>query len=196
MFSLQHYEAIAQAYVRGLSRCAKPERVASVASLFVSRVDSIVDAALEKNASPKAKHLLGKTAVANAKLAYLRFQEIFAGAPFQSLRKKGARVQRPLWASTSTKNPDYNDCLYVEELIGPDTVNTLPPNTLDAFRDHGKVARTIDKDVNEAKAHAQALAGCGIDLTELTEKLQRDGVAAFAKSFETLLGALQSKRDA
>ena len=193
MFSLKHYEDIAQAYVRGLKRCATPERVASVASFFVSRVDATVDAALDKIDSPQAASLKGKTAIANAKLAYKRFQEIFESEDFNTLRNKGARVQRPLWASTSTKNPDYKDVLYVEELIGPYTVNTLPPATLEAFRDHGLVACTIDSKVDNAAADIAALERLGVDLDTITEKLQADGVASFAKSFEELIAALQAK---
>lgn len=194
MFSLKHYEDIATAYIRGLERCKTPERVASVASFFVSRVDGVVDKALEANGSPGAKALLGKIAVANAKLAYKRFEEIFGGDAFKALKQKGARVQRPLWASTSTKNPAYRDVLYVEELIGPHTVNTLPPATLNAFRDHGKVAPTLARNVEEAEAQIAKLAGLGIDLDAVTEKLQVDGVASFARSFEELLEALKKKR--
>ena len=193
MFSLKHYEDIAQAYVRGLERCPTPERVASVASFFVSRVDGVVDTLLDNIDSAPAAGLKGKAAIANARLAYRRFQEIFGADNFETLRRKGARVQRPLWASTSTKNPDYNDVSYVEELIGPDTVNTLPPATLEAFRNHGKVARTIDTDVEDAAATFAGLEELGIDLHAVTEKLQIDGVASFAKSFEDLLEALRSK---
>ena len=139
MFSLRHYEAVATAYMRGLQRCREPGKVASVASFFVSRVDTAVDKALDAIGSPQALTLRGKIAIANAKVVYRRFQEIFTGDEFASLRRRGARVQRPLWASTSTKNRAYSDVLYVEELIGPDTVNTLPPDTLAAFRDHGHV---------------------------------------------------------
>ena len=193
MFSLQHYEDIAQAYLRGLVRCEQPERVASVASFFVSRVESAVDDALATIDSTPAKALQGKTAVANAKLAYKRFQEIFGGDSFATLRAKGGRPQRPLWASTSTKNPAYNDVMYVEELIGPDTVNTLPPATLEAFRDHGTVARTIDVDVTDAETTFQALETLGVDLGAITAQLQIDGVRAFEKSFETLIHALDKK---
>ncbi|MCZ6766488.1 MAG: transaldolase [bacterium] len=194
MFSLDHYEAVAQAYIRGLDRCKTPERMASVASFFVSRVDGIVDKALDENGSPEALSLKGRIAVANAKLAYKRFQEIFEGESFKKLAGAGAHVQRPLWASTSTKNPDYNDVLYVDELIGPHTVNTLPPNTLEAFRDHGKVAATLATGVDEAKSQMVALKGLGIDFGALAEKLQVDGVASFAKSFEDLLSSLEKKR--
>jgi len=194
MFSLDHYENIAQAYIRGLKRCDDPTRVASVASFFVSRVDGAVDKALQANGTAEAVELRGRIAVANSKLAYKRFTEIFNGEDFKELRRNGARPQRPLWASTSTKNPDYRDVLYVEELIGPDTVNTLPPATLEAFRDHGQVARTVDRDIGAAEEQIEALGRLGIDLTEITEQLQVDGVAAFAKSFEELLEALKKKR--
>ena len=139
MFSMHHYEQVAQAYIRGLTRCAAPEKVGSVASFFVSRVDTLVDPMLDKIGTPDALALRGTIAIANSKIVYKRFQEIFDGDPFAALRKKGARVQRVLWASTSTKNPKYSDTLYVSELIGPHTVNTIPPATLDDFRDHGKV---------------------------------------------------------
>lgn len=193
MFSLKHYEDVAQAYIRGLQRSAHPEKMASVASFFVSRVDSMVDKALEANGSDKARALLGKIAVANAKITYERFEEIFYGDDFAALKKRGARVQRPLWASTSTKNPDYRDVLYVEELIGPDTVNTLPPATLDAFRDHGVVRQTLTEGVEEARAQIGGLGAVGVDLDAITETLQVDGVAAFAKSFEALLDSLKTK---
>lgn len=194
MFSLATYEAVAQAYLRGLGRCEHPERVASVASFFVSRVDTAADAVLEAAGSPPAQALRGKTAIANAKLAYRRYQEIFEGEPFAPLRAKGARVQRVLWASTSTKNPDYRDVLYVEELIGPDTVDTLPPATLEAFRDHGTVEPTLTRDVDGAAADLEALAAAGVDLDAITERLQRDGVDAFARSFDSLLTAVEGKR--
>ena len=139
MFSMSHYEAVARAYIKGLERCGDPGQVASVASFFVSRVDTMVDKALEETGNPEAKALEGKIAIANSKVVYRRFLEIFHGEGFAALRQRGARVQRPLWASTGTKNPAYSDVLYVENLIGPETVNTLPPETINAFRDHGKV---------------------------------------------------------
>jgi transaldolase len=193
MFSLKHYEDVAQAYIRGLGKCAHPGNVASVASFFVSRVDSMVDKALEANGSDVALALRGRIAVANAKLTYERFQEIFYGEPFAEQKARGARVQRPLWASTSTKNPDYNDVLYVDELIGPDTVNTLPPATLEAFRDHGTVRPTLTDKVDEARDQIETLTSLGIDLNAITEKLQVDGVASFAKSFDELLESLRAK---
>jgi transaldolase/glucose-6-phosphate isomerase len=194
MFSLDHYEAIARAYLRGLERCRAPERIASVASFFVSRVDSAVDALLGSIGTPEALGLRGKAAVANAKLTYRRFREIFDGAEFRGLAARGARPQRPLWASTSTKNPEYRDVMYVEQLIGTDTVNTLPPATLNAFRDHGRVAPTLTEGVEEARDVFAALEGLGIDLDAVTDKLQVDGVALFAKSFDELLTALKKKR--
>lgn len=197
MFSLNHYEAVAQAYLRGLGRCAVPQRVASVASFFVSRVDTVVDRALETIGTPTALALRGKIAIANSKLVYRRFQEIFYGEPFRSLSRKGARVQRPLWASTGTKNPQYSDVLYVEGLIGPDTVNTLPPATLDSFRDHGRATRATVKDGwAEAELSLAELKKVGIELEAITEKLQVDGVTAFATSYDQLLAALEAKRKA
>jgi transaldolase len=195
MFSLKHYEAIARAYIRGLKRCEAPDRIASVASFFVSRVDTAVDAALEAIDTPGALELRGKTAVANAKLTYRRFREIFAGGEFRELAAQGARVQRPLWASTSTKNPEYRDVIYVEQLIGMDTVNTLPPATLNAFRDHGRVAPTLARNVGEAEELVAAIGELGIDLEAVTEKLQVDGVASFAKSYNEILDALQKKKE-
>ena len=193
MFSLKHYEAIAHAYIRGLKRCEHPERIASVASFFVSRVDTAADAALEAIGTPEALKLRGQTAVANAKLTYKRFREIFRGLEFEELAARGARVQRPLWASTSTKNPEYRDVIYVEGLIGADTVNTLPPATLTAFLDHGRVAPTLSQRVDEAEARIAALGKVGVDLEAITEKLQVDGVALFAESYEELLEALKKK---
>ena len=197
MFSMSHYEAVARAYVRGLERCAAPEKIASVASFFVSRVDTMVDKALQSLGTPAAESLLGRIAIANSKVVYRRFEEIFHGEGFASLRQRGAKVQRPLWASTGTKNPLYSDVLYVEELIGAGTVNTLPPDTLSAFRDHGRIAgATVKQNLTDAEATLAALKALGIDLNAITEKLQEDGVAAFAASFDQLLTALEKKRKA
>jgi transaldolase/glucose-6-phosphate isomerase len=197
MFSMSHYEAVARAYIEGLKQCAAPAQVASVASFFVSRVDTVVDKALEGSGSAEAKALLGKIAIANSKVVYRRFMEIFHGEGFAALRQRGARVQRPLWASTGTKNPAYPDVLYVDNLIGPDTVNTMPVETMNAFRDHGRIAGATVKenfaDADRALAH---LAALGIDLGAITEKLQQDGVASFANSFDQLMAALESKRKA
>lgn len=195
MFSLRHYEAVAGAYIRGLQRLKEPAKVASVASFFVSRVDSEVDRALEALGSAEALALRGKIAIANAKKVYQRFREIFYGDDFSALRQHGAHVQRPLWASTSTKNPNYRDVLYVEELIGPDTVDTLPLPTLNAFRDHGRVrGDTVQENLSAAEDQLQRLSSLGIDLNAIAEKLQADGVASFASAYDHVLTALEKKR--
>jgi len=194
MFSLDHYERVAQAYIRGLHRRRDLAGAASVASFFVSRVDSVVDKALEKIGTPEALALRGRAAIANSRLVYRRFREIFDGEPFAALREKGARPQRPLWASTSTKNPDYRDVVYVEELVAPRTVNTVPPATLDAFRDHGEVrGETAAEAPEAARQLLDELARLGIDLDAITERLQREGVASFAKSYDDLIAALRAK---
>src|SRR5438552_2955915 len=195
MFSMGHYEAVARAYIKGLERCADPSKVASVASFFVSRVDTMVDRALESLGTSHALALMGKIAVANSKIVYDRFREIFHGEGFAALRQRGARVQRPLWASTGTKNPKYSDVLYVENLIGSETVNTMPPDTIKAFKDHGKVIReAVRENLDEAAAALAQLKALGIDLNAIAEKLQEDGVAAFAASFDQLMAALDKKR--
>ncbi len=194
MFSLRHYEAVAAAYLRGLKRTAKPQQVASVASFFVSRVDTKVDAALEKIGTPEAKALLGKIGIANCKRVYRRFKEIFLSAGFDEFKPRGARVQRPLWASTSTKNPAYPDLMYVDELIGPHTVNTLPPATLEAFRDHGRAAPTLDAGIEEAEAQLAQLERVGVNLDAIAEELSVEGIAAFDKSMTELLHTLDEKR--
>src|SRR5690348_6390824 len=194
MFSLGHYEAVAAAYLRGLRRNQNPAKVASVASFFVSRVDTMVDAALEKIGTPEALALRGKIAIANSKRVYRRFKEIFLGTPFSEFKNRGARLQRPLWASTSTKNPASRDVLYVEELIGPHTVNTLPPATLEAFRDHGQVRPSLEESEQESEQQLAKLAQLGVDLTAVTEKLLVDGIAAFDKSMLQLLNTLREKR--
>ena len=194
LFSLGHYEAVAGAYLRGLEACAEPAHVASVASFFVSRVDTKVDAALDTIGTPEALALRGKAAVANAKLAYRRFEELFGRDGFAAHAERGARVQRPLWASTSTKNPDYRDVIYVEELIGADTVNTLPAATLEAFRDHGRLRASLREDPAAAEQIFSGLADLGVDIDAVTEELQVEGVAAFATSFDKLLAALDAAR--
>ncbi|MDE0197244.1 MAG: transaldolase [Caldilineaceae bacterium] len=194
IFSLQQYEDSAMAYIRGLEKLADANvdfsRVASVASFFVSRVDGKVDPKLVELGNGE---LQGKIAIANAKTAYHRFGELFSGPRWEKLAGQGARVQRPLWGSTSTKNPDYPDTLYVDELIGPHTVNTLPPETLDAFLDHGCAARTVDADVEEARQHLADLAELGIDLGEVTTELMGEGVDAFADSFDELMSGIAEK---
>ncbi len=195
MFSLSHYEAVAQAYLRALKQLEHPGNVASVASFFISRITRAVDRALDEHDSERARALKGKIAIANAKETYRRFRELFDGAEFTELKRKGARIQRVLWASTSTKNPDYSDVLYVEELVGPDTVNTMPPATLTAFRDHGRVrGATIVQGLEEARAQLRELAELGIRLDDITEKLQEEGVTKFREPFEKLLETLEEKR--
>ena len=197
MFSTGHYEAVSQAYLRGLARNASPRDVASVASVFVSRVDTAVDKQLDAIGTPEARALRGRVAIANAKAIYQRFQEAFSPGAFGALKDRGARVQRVLWGSTGTKDPAYSDVLYVDELIGPDTINTLPPETLNAFKDHGKVrGATVTEGLQEAGDVLARLPGCGIDLTFVTEQLQNDGVAAFAKSMDDLMEDLGQKRSA
>jgi transaldolase/transaldolase/glucose-6-phosphate isomerase len=194
IFSLKHYEAVAAAYISGLEKLAAGGgdlgRVASVASFFISRVDTAVDAVLESIGNTE---LQGKIGIDNAKIAYARFHQIFSGERWQQLAAQSARVQRPLWASTGTKNPAYADTLYVDNLIGPDTVNTLPPATLEAFLSHGKVSATVERDLTGSRRRLAKLAELGIDLNGITERLQDEGVAAFAKSFESLIASIAEK---
>ena len=194
MFSLADYEAVATAFLRGLKRRSDPSGVASVASFFVSRVDSKVDAALEVIGTDEALGLCGRAAIANSRLAYRRFLELFHGPSFVEMAARGAQVQRPLWASTSTKNPAYDDVLYVEELVGPETVNTLPTATLEAYRDHGRPRSKIAETFDEDEALLARIGELGIDLDQVTTQLQIDGVASFADAFDELIAALESKR--
>jgi transaldolase len=196
MFSLTHYEAVSHAYIRGIARSPNPERVASVASFFVSRVDTYTDRDLQRIGTSEALALQGKVAIANSKLVYRRFREVFLGNEFAKGREKGARLQRVLWGSTSTKNPAYSDVMYVEGLIGPDTVNTLPPDTIAAFRRHGQARRTVDERLGEAEEILANLRKAGVDLELITERLQQDGVKAFADSFDQLLSTLEERRKA
>jgi len=197
LFSVATHARIIDAYCAGLEDRAKAggdvSRVASVASFFVSRVDTEVDKRLQKIGTPEARRLMGEAAVANAKLAYALFRERFSGPRWGALAAKGARVQRPLWASTGTKSQDYSDVKYVETLIGPDTVNTLPPATLAAFQDHGRVARTVDRDLPAARDTFTALAAAGVDLTEVTDQLLVEGLASFQKSFDGVIAGLEAK---
>jgi transaldolase/glucose-6-phosphate isomerase len=193
MFSMDHYEAVTKAYISGLEKCDDPSRVASVASFFVSRVDTSVDNVLKDIGTKEALSLKGQIAIANSKLVYSRFKETFSGERWERLKEKGAMVQRVLWASTGTKDPEYSDVLYVEELIGPDTVNTLPPATLNAFRDHGKVNSTLEANLDEAEAAIEKLGSLGVYLDEITEKLQTEGAAKFSESYDQLFGALENK---
>jgi len=197
VFSLERYSQVMEAYLRGLERRVEAEqpihRVASVASFFVSRVDTAVDGKLEAILrdegahAPKALALLGKAAIANAKLAYAQFKVAFGNPRFSRLREYGGRTQRPLWASTSTKNPAYSDVVYVEQLIGKGTVNTLPPKTLNLFRDHGRAELTLEQDLAVARAQLDTLAELGISMEAITRDLETDGVRKFADSFESLL---------
>ena len=208
IFSIENYEQVAEAFIRGLERRAAEgktvDHIASVASFFVSRVDTAIDVDLEYKArhaaTPAEKQRLeamcGRAAVANAKLAYQKYKEIFHGPRFADLRARGAQVQRCLWASTGTKNPNYSDVLYVDNLIGPETVNTVPPATYTAIRDHGRVAPTLEEGLDECRALIGQLAEVGIDLKAVTEKLQRDGLAAFVNSFDTLVESIEAKRGA
>ncbi|HET6380074.1 MAG TPA: transaldolase [candidate division Zixibacteria bacterium] len=200
MFSVDVYRDVARAYITGLRRRLERgepiDRVASVASFFVSRVDTKVDKALEAVGSGAALELRGKAAIANAKLAYQAYNEIFGGSEFADLRAAGARVQRCLWASTSTKNPAYRDVLYVEELIGPDTVNTMPMETIRAFLDHGRVERTLDGDPQAARGVIARIEEQGISMKTVTDELITEGVAAFATSFDELLEAIEAQRKA
>jgi transaldolase len=194
IFSQRQYEAVAQAYLRGLARCHQPSRIASVASFFVSRIDTVVDRALEANGSEEALSLRGKIAIANAKVAYRRFREIFQGEAFATLRQRGAHVQRVLWASTGVKNPRYRNVLYVEDLIGPDTINTIPPDTLESFRQHGKVqGATVVDNIEEADEQLRSLWTLGINLDEIAEQLQLDGIALFGAAYDKVLAALDKK---
>ena len=195
IFSLERYEEVARAYIRGLERLVAgggdPSTVASVASFFVSRVDTETDKRLDEiGGNDKLK---GKLAIANAKLAYQRYKELFSGESWDFLVSKGATAQRPLWASTSTKNPDYRDVMYVEELIGPQTVNTMPEETIEAFQDHGKTAATLEQGIDEAKQLFSDLEQAGIDYDDATETLEREGVEKFADSFGELLEGIRAK---
>jgi transaldolase len=198
MFSVDVYKRIARAYVAGLTerlrRGEDVSRVASVASFFVSRVDTKVDKYLEEVGDRASLEARGKAAIANAKLAYEAYTEIFGGDEFAELRAAGARVQRCLWASTSTKNPDYRDVLYVEELIGPDTVNTMPLETITAFNEHGDIARTLDRDVDGARQALREVEASGVSMERVTDELITEGVASFSKSFDELLETIESKR--
>jgi len=204
LFAIQAHDRVIEAYMAGLEdriKARKPiDGLASVASFFVSRVDSEIDKRLDAliaRAAPaekeRLKMLKGRAAIANAKLAYKLFRQRFAGPRWEALAKQGARVQRPLWASTSTKNPEYRDVMYVEDLIGPDTVDTMPPATIEAFRDHGVVDRTVDKKVAAAEGLLKEIEAVGISVKEVTEKLLVEGIASFQKSFDELIAGLEAK---
>ena len=200
MFSVDVYRDVARAYIAGLRRLrdagGEIGRVASVASFFVSRVDTKVDKALDAIGTEVALAARGRAAVANAKMAYQAYGEIFGGQEFADLRAAGARVQRCLWASTSTKNPAYRDVMYAEELIGPQTVDTLPNETIEAFLDHGVVKRTLDVGLDEAREALDEVESLGIRMETVTDELIVEGVAAFTKSFEDLMGVIDAQRKA
>jgi transaldolase/glucose-6-phosphate isomerase len=207
IFAIEVYEQVMAAYLDALKQRVERgrpiDRLTSVASFFVSRVDSEVDARLvhliaaEPNGAKRAslEGLLGKAAIANAKLAYARFESTFGSDWFRRLRDEGARLQRPLWASTGTKNPNYGDVRYVEELIGPETVNTMPPQTIEAFLDHGRVERTIDTGLDDARATIEQLEAFGISMTDVTDRLLADGIRLFTEAFERLESAIAAKRE-
>jgi transaldolase len=196
IFSLERHEAVMEAYIHGVERLVEsggdPSTVHSVASFFVSRVDTEADKRLD--ALGGHDELKGKLAIANAKLAYQNYLETFSGPRWEALAQKGATKQRCLWASTSTKNPEYRDVLYVEELIGPETVDTMPEETLQAFQDHGRVAETLTRDLDEARKLLDALAKAGVDYDDVVETLEREGVQKFSDSFEELLDGIRVKR--
>jgi len=198
IFSLERYNEVMEAYLGGLEERAAAglplDKIASVASFFISRVDSHIDPRLQASGAPDAQALAGKAAIANARLAYARFSETFSSERFTRLKAQGARVQRPLWASTSTKNPAYRDVLYVEELIGPDTVNTVPPQTLAAFLDHGRVRESITENLDEARALFARLEELGIFMPQVTAQLEEEGVKAFADAFSLLLEVVEKRR--
>jgi transaldolase len=195
IFSLERHKEVAESYIRGLERLVEaggdPAKVGSVASYFVSRVDTEADGRLDEVGHPELK---GKLAVANAKLAYQNYKEIFSGERWEALAAKGATPQWCLWASTSTKNPEYRDVLYIEELIGSDTVNTMPRETIEAFQDHGVVALTLDKDLDEARRVFEQIAEVGVDYDDVTDTLEHEGVQKFIDSFTELMEGIASKR--
>ena len=200
IFSVSRYEEVIAAYIAGLEDALASghddlSRVASVASFFISRTDTEVDRRLEEIGTDVALSLRGRTAVAQAQIAYQTFQEAFDGPRWQVLADKGAQLQRPLWASTSTKNPSYSETLYVDELIGPNTVNTRPDNTIDAFMKKGTVARTVDANPGEAQEVLAAVSALGIDLDDVAAVLEQEGVASFVKSFDELITSLSAKAD-
>jgi transaldolase len=194
MFSVSQYEDVARAYMKGIGRTRDPQKVCSVASFFVSRVDTVVDKALEDLGTPEALALRGRAGIANAKLAYLRFREVFSSGEFEKLQGKGVRVQRPLWASTSTKNKAYSDVLYIENLIGKDTINSVPPETLDAFRDHGKAKISLLDGQSEAEDVIGKLQAMEINMRSIGMELTEQGVEKFENSYANLIAVLDTKR--
>ena len=207
IFSLQRYREVIDAWLAGLGRLAAKggdiSSISSVASFFVSRVDASVDSQLEQKINQASgdqkknlEALLGKAAIANARQAYRIFQEAVNGPTFKQLEQKGARMQRPLWASTSTKNPKYRDVYYIEELVGNHTVNTIPLQTLEAFRDHGRVRYSLSEDPSESAGTLDRLKQAGIDMASVTQQLEEDGIRLFTQSYDSLLESIRTKREA
>jgi transaldolase len=200
LFSQDVYEQVAAAFIRGLERAANPTRIGSVASFFVSRVDTMVDKIIEEKLKTaeiserlRLESVLGRAAIANARLAYQRYRRIFSSPRWQALAARGAQTQRLLWASTSTKNPRYRDVMYVEELIGPDTVNTVPPATLEAFRRHGRVRSSLEENIEEAQVVMAKVDAVGISMREVTDQLTRDAIRLFAEPYQELLLTIEKK---
>lgn len=194
MFSLSQYEEVAEAYLRAMKRISNPRQVTSVASFFVSRVDTAVDRALEEIGTPQALELRGKAGIANARLAYRRFRELFFGRDFEQFKSRGVRVQKPLWASTSTKNKSYSDVLYIEGLAAPDTINSVPPETIDAFRDHGNPRVALGDNTQQAEEVVGKLIEMGINLHSVGQELTDEGVEKFIASYDELISSLEKKR--
>jgi transaldolase/glucose-6-phosphate isomerase len=206
LFSQDAYEQVAKAYIAGLEKRSAQgqplDHIASVASFFISRIDSAIDKLLDEklktahstDEKSQLQGLMGKVAIANAKVTYQRYKEIFSGDQWQALADKGAQTQRVLWASTSTKNPDYRDVIYIEELIGPQTVNTIPPPTALAFRDHGKLRESLTEGVEEARETMEKLAQAGISMKDVTDRLLEEGVVLFAEAFDKLLDAVEKAK--
>jgi transaldolase len=193
-FSVSQYDEVANAYLRGIARAANPRTITSVASFFVSRVDTAVDKALEEIGTPDALVLRGKAAIANAKLAYRRFCELFCDEQREELKRRDARIQKPLWASTGTKNKAYSDVLYIEELVGPETINSVPPATIEAFRDHGRAANRLLEGQKEAEEVVGKLLALDVNLRSIGSELTEEGVEKFEKSYDQLLKTLEDKQ--
>jgi len=193
IFSVSQYADVASAYIRGLAQNPRPQKVASVASFFVSRIDTLIDKALDKNGSPEALALRGRAAIASAKMVYRRFDRIFSDPSFTRQKSRGAQVQKLVWGSTGTKNPAYSDVIYVEEIIGRDTINTIPLATLNAFLDHGRPRASITENVDQAEKDLAGLAEFNISLTAVTDQLLKDGVTAFVQAYDQLLASLQGR---
>jgi transaldolase len=193
IFSLEQYEETASAYIRGLERNPEPGKVASVASFFVSRIDTAIDKALEKAGTPDALELRGQASIASARMVYRRFNQIFYGPPFEKQRDRRGKVQKLVWGSTGTKNPRYSDVIYVEEIIGKDTINTIPMATLKAFLDHGKARESVTEDLEKAESSLEGLKKVKIDLTAVTDQLLEEGVQSFVQAYDTLLESLKGR---